>query len=173
MLTLYAGVNGQGKTILLQKRINSALSKGEIVATNMKKIPYTKYSEERIRLLTNFELTERIFDFVQFELINNQIVALDTDDLNWKYSNQFMELLNIICSQGDILVLDEPDAELSDIEIRHLIGLIDLIRNTYKEIYLATHNKKMFSLADKVFWVENYQKKEISIVELYLNTDII
>lgn len=47
------------------------------------------------------------------------------------------------------------------------MGLMDRIKDTYKEVHMVVHNQRLLSLGDKYFWVENYKPREISRDELY------
>ena len=170
MITLLAGLNGQGKTIKLREIYSNLKSKYTVI-TNLSRGGYSGIDGKRFRLLSNEESFINIFDYHEIIKANDELVIITDDGENELgvpiYTKYFLDLITLLCRPGDILILDEPDFGISIDETNMLVQILHLLKDTYKEIYIATHCSRLFCLADKRMWVEGYKTKEITEEQLY------
>lgn len=53
---------------------------------------------------------------------------------------EFVKLASLMCKEGDILLLNEPDKELSWYEICYFVSLLLVVADSFKEIYITTNS---------------------------------
>lgn len=163
MIKLIAGLNGEGKTVLLKELLNKCTSTGNKPVTNLKNIEYDEFNQERIDLITSDDACENIFNYTDIQFTLDGLTAVQ----GTKFSKGFMELLNLLCRDGNILILDEPDSGLNMGEIMVLANVLSLLNRTYDVIFMITHEQLLFPLENEAYWVEDYIPRKISRGELF------
>lgn len=63
--------------------------------------------------------------------------------------------------ESEVLILDEPEFMLKDNEETILRELLVRLKDTYKEIYVATHNQDLMWEADNLYWIQDMDKKKL------------
>lgn len=130
MITLILGQNSIGKSYTLnQIRYNS---KDSVVSnyTKTEDLVNRKYNKERIDIIENNKYIENIE-------YNNSKISITSE---YEISNNLEKLVYIMCKKSDILLLDEPELELSEVEISILMSIIYSLADTFKEIYIVSHS---------------------------------
>lgn len=185
MITLVVGLNGQGKTIYLRSLLGNASThlhhsattyNPNRIITNLTPFEYNGFDSKRLEIVTDFSSIEDIFDYHDIIVSGNRLVLvyegaeyeqLKHSNLKGAFSDHFMDLVTLMCRPGNILILDAPDFNLPVSEIGPLIRLLDSLRDTYSEIYIATHCSRLFCLGEKILWIQNHEPIEITEQQLY------
>lgn len=168
MVRMFIGLNGNGKTLMLRNIQRNLKNKYSIVS-NLRNYKYEGFDKTRLELLLTDDNFDTIFDYHEVIKTNDKLVILTSEDDGEKevYSSYFTNILTLLCRKGDILILDEPEYGLYSDEIKALCDILELLKETYVNIFIATHCSRLFYLSDKAFWIENYVAKEITEEELY------
>lgn len=165
---LYIGDNASGKTRVLKDIIKKSKDDNKAVVTNI--IPYNieyvidKEKKEYLRYTNNALLDKLVFD----------------DNIQTLYEASVVKLLKLLYSKGDILVIDDLDAELIMQDILYFsIALAD-IRSKWDEIHVVGHTYeilRMFTDTDyedytesteyNIYYVDKMNVKHISEEETY------
>lgn len=61
-------------------------------------------------------------------------------------TTNFIELVSLMCKEGDILLLDEPDKGLMWYENNYFISFLLAVSSSFKDIYIVTHDEGIFVL---------------------------
>lgn len=138
MLTLIIGKNASGKTIYL----NSLLFKfkSSNIITNLLDKDYivnTKFNEERKEVFRKLMLADKI------EEVNNKFKFQNP---YFEPSDEFNNLMSLLCRDRKILLLDEPDRDITYNEKNILINFLAFTYKTYDQIYIVTHDEEMLNL---------------------------
>jgi Cdc6-like AAA superfamily ATPase len=124
-ITLYIGDSASGKTRILKQLINKAVSEGHKPVTNMKRYYDANYVPDKNKksaiIEANTDLTERI--------VENEIIETD-------YDSYLSDILRLLYSKGDILILDEIDAMLKTQDIIDLASVLSDNRGLWNKIYI-------------------------------------
>ncbi len=129
------GSNGIGKTRFMIKKIEEAKNNHLRIVTNLP--DYRIYNSNiidnnKINALDNFG------NPLLNELKEDRLVSKEKESL---------ELLRLIMTEGDILILDEIDAFISHSDIPNLMAAIADTKDYWKDIYISGYN----SFMDRVF----------------------
>lgn len=164
MVTLILGVNGSGKTLYLQNKYEELWNKHkDSVITNLKDIPYSSIDDKRYSLLCSDDAHEDIWDWHEIKIERDAIYVEDKKKI---FSNNFLELITLLCRPGEYLILDEPEFGLSAREVITFREICKLLLPTYNEVYISTHQQWLFSLGDKWLWIQGYNAKYIEWSEV-------
>lgn len=163
MITLPIGNNAIGKTEYLRKILKSY--RFDDVITNMRPKEYIlneTHNQERLDILSDILISEDIKP-AKYQLIIN--------DPCFELSTKFLELMTLLCRNRDIMILDNPDAELTFEEKSVIISFLARTTHTYKQVFIVTHNEKMLCLKAKFYTVEkrdgDFFLKEVSDADAY------
>lgn len=88
------------------------------------------------------ELLEEILEVDKVGITNS---VLYIEDSRFKFSKQMCEILYLMTIERGILILDEPDTELSYRESCLFADVIRQFNSFYDEIWIATHDESMLS----------------------------
>ena len=55
MMQWIAGLNGVGKTVFLEQKLNEAVAQSKEVVTNLRKVHYKGFDEQRLRCIKECE----------------------------------------------------------------------------------------------------------------------
>lgn len=97
-------------------------------------VPYDKLRVERLRDLYMCDVDES----------NPYILSLTEPDR--PLTTDFIELVSLMCKEGDTLLLDEPDKGLLWYENNYFISFLLSISSSFKNIYIVTHDDEIFVL---------------------------
>ena len=131
---LYIGDNATGKTRLLKEIIQKSAATSEMVVTNI--------SEFKMPNVPDAHKRQRVFDS------NNVLVEriLKNEEINDAYDAYVKSLLDLICAQGDILLLDELDASLQSQDIIDMTAAISACQDLWHSIYLTGYNEYLLNV---------------------------
>ncbi len=166
MINIYIGENGQGKTLLLEDYIDNIDNKESIVTNfvDILGLDIRKLSKERLSIVLDEYNSGKLFDGYDVAVKNGKIIPdVDTKE----YSDEYIDIITLLCKDGDILVLDEPDMGLDLQETSKLQLALIMLIPTYKNVRIAFHSQSLLGMEDFIdinyYWVQNY--KAISITE--------
>lgn len=169
MIRLIVGPNGGGKTLYLKKtynRLSNTFGFNSIVTNlNTPHTPHTEIDYNRFNLLTS-STNDEVWDYNTLRIDNTSIV-IELTGTPIRYSNYFLTLVNLLCQTGQYLILDQPEFGLRGDELNSFNTLLRCIRHTYTDIYIATHNQRLFSLADRYYWAQSLLIKEVTERDVY------
>ena len=165
MIKWIVGLNGAGKTVFLEQKLDSYINEKNNVITNIRKVKYKDFDVKRLALLQSEEADENIWDYGRL-CISNNTIRIYTDGID--YTPEFLNIITLLCRKGNILMLDEPELGLYGIEIDLLVKVLELLLPTYSEGYIATHCQELFSLQpENFYWCEKYKLEKITEKKLY------
>lgn len=165
MIKWIVGLNGAGKTVLLDEMIDNALQDKEQLITNAREVHYENFDMSKIDELRRSDYYNEIFDYGNLEIVNNKLAIINTD---FRYTNAFLDIVTLLCRNGDILILDEPELGLFGLEIDLLVKIFEVLLPLYKGGYIVTHCQELFGLyPDDFYWCDNYNLLKITEEELY------
>lgn len=136
MINLIVGENSTGKTLYLESLIKTGKE-----LTNLERldkylnVPYDKLRVERLRDLYICDV----------DASNPFVLGLAEPDR--PLTPNFIELVSLMCKEGDTLLLDEPDKDLQWYENNYFISFLLSISSSFKDIYIATHDDGIFGLS--------------------------
>lgn len=154
-ISLYIGNNAAGKTRVLKSIIKNAKEHNNAVVTNIEgyqKDYATDTQKQYLLLNSNNRIT------------NNTIGK----ELDTAYKAQIARILSLICSRGDVLVLDELDANLTNQDIVDISNAISDVRHLWKEIYINGYSNyllRLFTDIDRDTYEETYEPNVILVDE--------
>ena len=162
MLNILIGCNGQGKTIYLEKELEDK-GKEYTVVSNLTTDDFDTtnlgISMERMTLLDE-DFRDMCLAGDDIVILSSNNVGIKTED-DWVYSDAFLKIFNKIMLESEVLILDEPEFMLKDNEETILRELLVRLKDTYKEIYVATHNQDLMWEADNLYWIQDMDKKKL------------
>lgn len=165
MIKWLVGLNGSGKTVLLEEELDNAIASNKEIVTNIRPVSYQGFDIRKINKLKESEFFEEIFDYGDLEITNNKITIINND---FNYTDYFMNILTLLCREGNTLILDEPEFGLYGIEIDILAKVFQILIQFYTDGYIATHCQELFSVQPQNFyWCHNYKIKKLTEEELY------
>lgn len=165
MIKWLVGLNGAGKTVLLEEELDNAINDNKKIVTNIRPVSYKGFDTRKINALINSEFFEEIFDYGDLEIKNNRIVIANND---FNYTEHFLDILTLLCREGDTLILDEPEFGLYGIEIDILAKILQILIQFYADGYIATHCQELLSVQPQNFyWCSNYGIRKLTEEELY------
>lgn len=136
MINLIVGENSTGKTLYLK-----SLAKSNKGLTNLERLDMyinVPYNKSRLKSL-------RALDICDVDESNPYILSLAEPDR--PLTTKFIELVTLMCKEGDILMLDEPDKGLLWYEDYHFISFLLSVSGSFKDIYIVTHDDEMMVLS--------------------------
>lgn len=147
------GDNAAGKTVILEKKLESYLSKGLVVVTNLRKISYEGFNSKRLAIMCSDETAENILDYTFVSPSGNRLLF----DGDVSYSDEFINTLTLLCRKGDILILDEPEYGLRSHEILIFCQLLPQLLETFISFSIVTHCELFMSMyRDCWKWCQDY-----------------
>lgn len=160
MITLIIGQNAIGKSAYLKNRIKKSSDNG--ILTNIVSSEYLKnldYNEERIQQLEDILDTDNI-------IRNQDLLGIETDEVT--IGQYFTRILTLICKNGSILYLDEPEFDLSYKEIGFLVWFLCRVEDTFTEMEIVTHSEILLGIPNKKVQTVEYDesRKEFKLVDL-------
>ena len=165
MIKWIVGLNGSGKTVLLEDELEEEINKNSKIITNLKNITYRDFDKNRIDMLVGHDDYVDIFDYGDIEINNNEMTITENGH---EYSKNFLNILSLLCRKGDVLILDEPEFGLYGVEMMMLGRIINILSNTYKNGLIATHCQYLFpNDSDNFYWCKEYKLEKISEDELH------
>ena len=165
MLKWLVGLNGAGKTVLLEEKLDDAIKCNQKIVTNVRKVHYKGFDTRKLNALKESEFFEEIFDYGDLENINNRIVIVNND---YNYTDAFMNILTLLCREGDTLILDEPEFGLFGREVDILVKVVQILVPFYTNGYIATHCQELLSVQPQNFyWCSDYKIEKLTEEELY------
>lgn len=165
MVNMYAGMNGQGKTLYLRSLQKECMRNKVSYISNLEEdISYRGLNDTRTSIITSEDALVNVFDYSEVIAISNHIASVSKDD---PLSEEYTSLLTLMAKNGAVLILDTPDAVLSSWEIVSFINILNRLGSTYKDVHIVTLNQRLLGAADQLFWVENYNVTKISKDEIY------
>lgn len=151
MTEWYIGENGTGKTVLLEEILDREIEKGFKVITNLRNIKYDGFDEDRINLIRNYDDFNLLFDYHEIKVNSND--RMEVVDSEIKYTDSFINLLTLLCRKGDVLILDEPEFMLYGIEISSMVELFEILKESYKKAFIATHCQELLDFEDDCYYL--------------------
>lgn len=165
MIKWLVGLNGAGKTVLLEEILDREIDNEKKIITNIRKVHYNDFDIRKLNALEQSEDFEAIFDYGELKIINNKITIINND---FRYTEKFLDILTLLCREGDTLVLDEPEFGLFGIEIDILAKIFQILIPFYSNGYVATHCQELFSVEpNNFYWCDKYKLIKITEEELY------
>lgn len=148
---LYVGDNAQGKTRKLNEIIEDRKNKGLLVSTNLERLKDIYMpSEEKLAYFKS--------DIYNVDICNYLVLGTSIKSPYDKFCRDLVELLY---SEGDILVLDELDVGLSIQDIIGISECISRIAHLWKEIHVSGYNielLRMFTHIDYDTGIQEYNE---------------
>lgn len=146
-ITLVIGDNASGKTRYLKKMLIEAKKDNLRVVTNIPgyKMPYG-IDKERLSLIKN--TNNRLID----KIVINEDIETSSDAY-------ISDLLRLLYSRGDVLIIDELDVDLTVQEIVDVAAAISDIRKSWSRIYVNGYSEditRIFIDKDHVTYTERY-----------------
>lgn len=167
MIKWIVGLNGSGKTVYLENITDKEIDNKSTIVTNIRKPHYKGFNETRVNLIRSSDFCTELTDYGDIEIINNRL-SIKRDD--FEFTEYFLDIITLLCRNGDTLILDEPEYGLYGIEISFLRDILEVLIGTYKKGYIVTHCQSLFCIEpDNFYWCDNYALKKIEENELYGN----
>lgn len=152
------------KIVFLRKILERYTANGKCVVTNLSDINDSGFDAARIRALKRI----KEYDLISGIEITDNGLRVKTDEPNAKFTQEFLNVLTLLCRKGDYLVLDEPDYGLIGAEVNHLEWILRELIPTYKGGVISTTCQKLYSIEPQNFyWCENNKLRKISESELW------
>lgn len=130
----YIGYNASGKTRKLIQLANDAIRNNKKIITNLGQYGLntsTQKDSNKLKLLE--ESNNRLY----YELLNNKI---NTNDEHIEY---IRNLFNMICSKGDILIIDELDCNIRSYDSTFIARAISSVRSLWDSIYVTGRDENL------------------------------
>lgn len=135
MINLIVGENSTGKTLYLESLIKTGKE-----LTNLERLNrYLNVPYDKLRL-------ERLRDLYICEVDASNPFVLGVTEPDRPLTTNFIELVSLMCKEGDILLLDEPDKGLMWYENNYFISFLLAVSSSFKDIYIVTHDEGIFVL---------------------------
>lgn len=101
-MDLVVGLNGSGKTIYLENKLDELLSitNANDIITNVRNVEYSSFDEERIAIIKDMEDYDTIFEYGELKIINNKLQIVDSDTI---FTNYFIDIIGLLCRKGNII----------------------------------------------------------------------
>lgn len=165
MINWLIGLNGAGKTVLLEEALDKEISCGKGIITNIREVHYNCFDVQKLDALEQAENFADIFDYGELKIINNKLAIINND---FNYTEQFLDILTLLCREGDTLILDEPEFGLFGIEIDLLAQILQILIPFYSTGYIATHCQELLMIQpNNFYWCDKYKMEKITEEELY------
>jgi len=108
------------------------------------------YEPRKFRLFTNLKKAELEIEMIQKDYNLPLDLHRSCKDLN-SAQIQRMEILHLLYTERQILILDEPTASLSDHQVEELTRLLFRLKNEGRTILFITHKlNEVFRVADEI-----------------------
>ncbi len=169
MINIIMGLNGQGKTLYIENLLSKKINEGEIVVSNLpNSLTVNKIDKQKANILaSNMRLTHKILNGTDIKYSNTQLF-FDGDE---EYTNAFVNIVTLLCKQGNVLILDEPDIGLNSTEVYQLYEVLVLLLPMYKEAFISMHCQELLGMEDvldvKYYWMDQYQIYNVSEEAIY------
>lgn len=132
MLTVIVGENSSGKTLYLRNLYMASTS----VVTNLCDCfcTFNTISQDRLQVLEDFS----------GGVLSYKGGVIFIEDGVYSITDEMQSIVKLLCTDGDILILDEPDLLLEKEADRvDLYNIIAELSSTFKEVYVATHQSTL------------------------------
>lgn len=154
---LIVGENASNKTVYLR----GLLEKAGSVVTNMV-MPIkrsTSFSTDRINILQDYLIADVTVDVDRLVIVDNYLPV----------DNNLLSVLTLLCTEGETLILDEPERDMDYGSQNMLYDFIYKIRNTFRDSYVATHKINLVGEPDCICCTvdSNLSRVEIGEEEAY------
>ena len=151
MIKWIIGLNGSGKTVYLEKLLDKEVDNCSKIITNIRQTHYSGFNADRLELLKQYDFYD---------------IAIKRDD--FEFTDYFLDVLTLLCRNGDTLILDEPDYGLYGMDINFLCDILEVLVDTYKKGYIATHCQQLFGInPDSFYWCNDYSLRKLKEQDLY------
>lgn len=148
MINAYVGKNAAGKTSNLRKRYEEAKAQGSRVITNL--IDIRLYRMVNVDI-TSLEIVNDLMELDTLKVLNREIVFEEQLE---NHTQAFLNLVNVMCKDVDVICIDEPEVGLSEQEAQ-VCGLILNQISRKKLVWITTHNDNFTWFDDcKLYCVE-------------------
>ena len=165
MIKWIIGLNGSGKTVYLEKLLDKQFDNCSKIITNIRQTHYSGFNADRLELLKQYDFYDILTDYDEIEVINNRL-AIKRDD--FEFTDYFLDVITLLCRNGDTLILDEPEYGLYGMEINFLCDILEVLVDTYKKGYIATHCQQLFGInPDSFYWCNDYSLRKLKEQDLY------
>lgn len=152
MLEAIIGKNASGKSVVLKKQLKDLVDSGKTVATNLIE---SELLEDTGISCSSLELLNHIVELDTFKILGNNIVYEDQGE---SHSKDFLELVNIICKDVDVIVIDEPETGLTEREAYFSGILMNQVSKT-KDIIITTHKDDFYWFDSCITYIVNREGK--------------
>ena len=147
-----------------EKIIEKYINNNEKVISNIYDLIYKGFDEHRLELVTSDETTCDIMDYHKIIRTGEMLVSPDPEI---DFTDIFLKMLTLLCRKGDILILDEPEIGMTKWDIYYLDRTLEILIPTYKDVWIVTHNPRLFFDADNYYWAKNYELIKITEEQLH------
>ena len=151
MINLIVGKNALGKTVYLNKLKDEYDL--DIIITNLITFRYIKnedYNLERLEVLQDLLIADEIMQ------TKPKLTIVNPD---FEFTQEFLDLMTLLCKNRKIVLLDEPDKGLTSHERYLLISFLAQTEHTYEDVYIVTHYEGMLAVPNKkIFTVDTFNK---------------
>ena len=147
------GSNGAGKTKLLKSEAQKMIATipRDRIATNLHEYPLKRrISVERVDALNRNEEFKLGLDYEEVESVDGRTLQLPAQD----FSDNFRDILTLLCSDHDWLLLDEPEVNLSFHELCLLRNAFIALLPFYRGGYIITHSIELLVVAKEFLWCD-------------------
>ncbi|MBQ9141417.1 MAG: hypothetical protein IJX63_06430 [Lachnospiraceae bacterium] len=160
MIKWIIGINASGKTVLLIEGYTACKKAGNKVISNIRENENIPISQERLQLILSDDVIENVFSYEEPMIVGDSIYLKAA--FGRPYSKEFLNILSIVCLDGDYIFLDEPERGLT-IREQNIIGaVLKLVLPTYKGGIITTHSEEFFDVQpDNFYLCNNYQLSKI------------
>lgn len=135
MINLIVGENSTGKTLYLESLVKTG--RELINLERLDKYLNTPYNQFRLEKL-------RELDICDVDASNPFHLSLVEPDR--PLSIEFTKLVSLMCKDGNVLLLDEPDKNLLWYEDYYFISFLSAVSSSFKEIYVVTNDDEILDL---------------------------
>ncbi len=152
-INVIRGENGCGKSLLVKNIANNNCNS---------KHSFGVLEQSNAVTLTNCSILQSIAMDDNVEHINKIKLKMDELKLDYLYRLQnkhlsggeqrIINILRCVYSEADVLIMDEPTNDLDFDKVRLLIDILLIIKEN-KTIIIVSHDDRVFSIADKMFFV--------------------
>lgn len=139
MVNVLVGDNGNGKTQFLKQMLRKEGTISNIASD--KSTEFVSISEEKVNELSEITgakcSTNGSEVFVKDFKVGRRYVDIGA---------KLLSILTLLCREGSVLLLDEPDTHLTEDDINILTFILEYCENLFNEIWVVTHNMIMLNI---------------------------
>lgn len=141
MIKFIIGENASGKTLYLDNCIQDELNSSEQVnfVTNLYTVNDTdvRYNARKLEILEDISNSERVDT-------SNQTLYIVGSPV--KLSNEFLNLIDLLCKDCKKAFIDEPEQGMSEYEINLLGSFLEVVDKEFDEIIIVTHSELLIQI---------------------------